>query len=140
MDGLRSIEQVLRERQQFEADMRAHVARLCSYAGPYVSALTSADRDAFFDAALDQAWQRRAGFHPASTSLYQWWEECLRAAALTRDFWYARHGAMEVRRISGRRLGANGPPPDSSRAINYESWASHLRQGFTGRTPPAKEM
>lgn len=100
--------QILREREQFEAVMAEHVARLSSYAGPYVAALVPEDRDEFLSAALGLAWQNRKTFDPQSASLYQWWEKCLRGAAQTRDRWYVfnMHGRREA--VLADRLGRGG--------------------------------
>jgi DNA-directed RNA polymerase specialized sigma24 family protein len=98
----------MRERAQFEADMQAHVARLCSYAAPYVAALVPEDKEAFLETALAQAWIHREDFHPRAVSLYVWWERCLRTAALTRERWfiYDSHGRRTP--VLGERLGREG--------------------------------
>jgi len=79
---------LLRERVEFEELMQNHIARLCEHAGPYVAALVPEDREEFLSAALAAAWREREGFDPTAGSLYQWWEQCLRSAARTRDRWY----------------------------------------------------
>lgn len=103
-----TIEQVLRERQQFERDMREHVARLCEYAGRYVAALVPEDRSDFLNEALAVAWRERKSFTPNSGSIYQWWEQCLRSAAQTRDRWYVfnSHGTRVA--VLADRLGRGG--------------------------------
>lgn len=108
MESVTAIGQALRERRQFEKDMQDHVARLCEYARPYVAALIPEDRIAFLDAALAAAWRERKMFNPQSASLYQWWERCLRSAALTRDRWYEydMHGRQVA--VLAERLGRGG--------------------------------
>lgn len=96
------------ERVRFEQVMTEHVARLCAYAGPYVAALVPADREEFLDAALAAAWRDRKAFNPTASSLYQWWEGCLRAAAQTRDRWFIfdAHGNRVA--VLADRLGRGG--------------------------------
>lgn len=99
---------VMRERAEFEDQMKAHLARLCEYAGRYVKALTPEDRTEFLDAALAAAWRARTEFRPERESLYQWWEKCLQTAARTRESWYVFN--IHGRRVAVRadRLGRGG--------------------------------
>lgn len=76
-----------KERDAFESVMAEHVAPLMGFARPYVGRLCRADTEALLRDALECAWERRGQFKPAQESLLQWWDGCLKFAALRRPKW-----------------------------------------------------
>lgn len=94
-----------RERVDFENALGRRLASLCEHAKPYVGRLRKTDSNALLAAAIEAAWERRAAFDPGQHSLPLWWEECLRAASLTRSTWRVWRGNEWVA-VSGRALGA----------------------------------
>lgn len=103
MAGLTAQEQ--KEMAAFEMQMAKYTARLMDFALPYTRRLSSKDLDFFLTNALSFAWQRRKQFNPERGSLLQWWDGCLKSAALTRKSWRQRHmDYWEV--VPGHKLGS----------------------------------
>lgn len=89
MAGLTAQEQ--KEMAAFEKHMVENTARLLDFARPYTGRLSPTDYSVFIQYALKFAWQRRKQFDPCHGSMLQWWDGCLKSAALTRKSWRLRH-------------------------------------------------
>lgn len=98
---------VSREQQLFERDLARHTATLMNFAKPYIGRLSGADRDAFLSGALSAAWTTRSKYQPdkENASLLLWWEKCLRAAALTRQWWRCSTFDRKFEMVLGTKLG-----------------------------------
>lgn len=104
MTQTRTVEQ---ERAAFDRIMEANTARLMDFAKPYVGRLNNADRGTLLGSALTFMWERRKTHNPKAESLLQFWDRCLRAAAVLRKSWLVSKfdGWTWVR---GAELGAQG--------------------------------
>jgi hypothetical protein len=92
------------EREAFEEMMVTHAARLCEWAGHYVTRLVARDREYLLSEALEIAWRRCDGLRPEKIQLIVWWDECLRSAAMRRKVWRI-HDGNGYRWVPGKRLG-----------------------------------
>lgn len=94
------------DRDQFLRDMfrPPFAARMTERLGPYIDGLQ--DKDAFMERAFDEFYAAREKINSAA-AIVVWWEQALRAAAMSRPRWLVHCGpALErTRWIPGRRLG-----------------------------------
>lgn len=74
----------------FEIFMTRNVAQLMGFAKPYVGSLTAASVEPFLERALKIAEQRFEPKKMRAGSMLIWWDECLRAVAMTRSSWKVR--------------------------------------------------
>lgn len=95
------------ERAVFERIMESNTAKLMDFAKPYVGRLNNDDRGELLGTAIENMWERRKTHNPKQESLLQFWDRCLRAAALLRETWRVSRfdGWTTVR---GTQLGAQG--------------------------------
>jgi len=101
------------ERKQFEEFMERNVARLQTFAQPYIGRLVPSQRELFLQVALECAWEHRAELKPRKTpfaeehiDILHWWEErCLKPAAHSRASWTLRKWNGERETVRGTRLG-----------------------------------
>ena len=95
-----------KERAAFENDMGVHVAQLMGFAKRYLMharyQLRPKDREALLRDALELAWRFRENLGPVP--LLQWWDKCLRLAAMKRVWWTLHYDYRRIN-ISGRELG-----------------------------------
>lgn len=71
----------------FESTMRRNAARLSDMAARFTRGMTTADKDAFLETALDIAYRRSARYDPAKECIGIWFAECLGQAARRRRTW-----------------------------------------------------
>jgi hypothetical protein len=95
-------------RAEFEKRLAALSTRFTDATRPFIAHLSGKDTDALLAAALEHAWDTRAGLNPKSPTIIGWWSKCLRAAARTRPQW-ALNYSVGVRYTSGHLLGRTGP-------------------------------
>ena len=101
------------ERKQFDAFMERNVARLQTFAQPYIGRLVPEQREVFLKVALERAWEKRGELKPRKTAfaeehvdILHWWEDsCLKPAALSRQQWTLRKWNGERETVRGTRLG-----------------------------------
>lgn len=101
------------ERKQFEAFMARNIARLQTFAQPYIGRLEPSDLHQFLAFALERAWETRAELKPRRTAfaeehvdILHWWEDnCLKPAAQSRREWVLRTWDGQRERVKGRDLG-----------------------------------
>lgn len=95
------------ERAAFERIMASNTARLMDFSKPYVARLCNGDRESLLGNAIEKMWTARKSHNPKEESLLQFWDRCLRAAALLRTTWQVSRfdGWTTVR---GEHLGAQG--------------------------------
>jgi hypothetical protein len=98
---------VAQHRIAFERFMEANTARLMDFSKPYVGRLCNQDREDLLGHAIEEMWTQRRTHSPKEESLLQFWDRCLRAAALLRATWQVSRfdGWTTVR---GEHLGAQG--------------------------------
>lgn len=101
------------ERKQFEEFMARNIARLQTFAQPYIGRLVPEQREMFLKVALECAWSYRAELKPRKTAfaeehidILHWWEErCLKPAAHSRASWTLRTWDGQRETVRGNRLG-----------------------------------
>ncbi|HEX7041415.1 MAG TPA: hypothetical protein VF202_14960 [Trueperaceae bacterium] len=101
------------ERQQFEAFMKRHTAKLLDFAKPYIGRLIPEQREEFLTVALERAWESRHELKPKKTAfgteqveLLRWWEDyCLKPAARSRKVWTLRTWDRQREFVKGTKLG-----------------------------------
>lgn len=105
--AVRESKTLANERSAFERIMESNTARLMDFAKPYVGRLCNGDRESLLGNAIDFMWGWRKSHNSREESLLQFWDRCLRAAALLRTTWHVSRfdGWATVR---GERLGAQG--------------------------------
>lgn len=74
----------------FEIFMVSNVAQLMGFAKPYVGSLTAQSVDPFLEHALTLASHRFEPKKMREGSILTWWDECLRAVALSQRSWKVR--------------------------------------------------
>jgi hypothetical protein len=101
------------ERKQFEAFMERNVARLQTFAQPYIGRLVPEQRHEFLKLALELAWTHRSELRAKKTAfaeehidILHWWEErCLKPAAHSQKTWTLRTWDGQRETVRGNRLG-----------------------------------
>ena len=64
-----------------------HFAALTDISAKYTAKLLAADREWFFEQALEKAWEQRKGFSPSKQGLGLWWGSVCQEVAESRPFW-----------------------------------------------------
>jgi hypothetical protein len=101
------------ERKQFEAFMERNVARLQTFAQPYIGRLVPSQRHEFLKLALELAWTHRAELKAKKTAfaeehidILHWWERyCLQPTARSKPCWTLRKWNGELETVKGTQLG-----------------------------------
>lgn len=75
------------EYKEFQTTLVRHLAHLTDVAAKYTAKLLDADREWFFEQALNTAWERRRGFNPSKQALILWWDSICKDVARSRATW-----------------------------------------------------
>lgn len=104
------------ERKQFDEFMARNVARLQTFAAPYIGRLGPEQREVFLKFALECAWSHRGrlkaektAFAEENIDILHWWEQyCLIPAARSQPRWSLRKWDGGVEIVRGKDLGRKG--------------------------------
>lgn len=97
-------------REEFERMLAGQERHLRSATIDFAKGMSSKDKDAFLQIAIEAAWDHRRQFSPQpGYGLPQYWRRCLRYAATSREKWLIAvatlPGVFENRWVLGTRLG-----------------------------------
>jgi hypothetical protein len=76
-----------KEYAEFRDTIVRHLAALTDISAKYTAKLLDADREWFFEQALNRAWEQRKGFNPSKQALTLWWTQICRDVATSRVTW-----------------------------------------------------
>jgi len=71
----------------FREVLTRHFASLADISAKYTAKLLDADREWFFEQALNKAWEQRKGFCPSKNALTLWWSKICKDVAESRSTW-----------------------------------------------------